>query len=162
MVIFRCWNVFYICIIIIINSFIFSVRGGLAMDFNKNYTYPFSIHKASLIHYLTARYGLYSDTDAIWIRRKEVKRLTILKQYFNIDIAYFNDKMKIKEKHILLEKVPNLEEVEKKIKNNKRRLKYCEEGVNVIFNIEVRRFILNEKGQWLNDITFQNGELIIY
>lgn len=88
--------------------------------------------------------------------------VTILKQYFNIDIVYFNDKMKIKEKHIILEKVPNLEEVEKKIKKIKRRLKYCKEGVNTIFKNEVRRFILNENEQWINDITFQNGEIIIY
>lgn len=115
---------------------------------------------SGLKRYLTT-YGMYSDTDAIYIRRKELIKMK--NEYYSISIAYFNSEEGITGKEVNINNLPDLETALKRLYNHKRLIKTSfEKGINTIYDIAIRHFVASPTGQYINDITIQNGNIIVY
>lgn len=129
-------------------------------NYNK-YDFPLGGRMTGLKRYLTT-YGLYSDTDAIYIRRKDLMKMK-KNEYYSISIAYFNDEEGITGKQVVINNLPNLESALKRTYTHKRLIKVsAEKGVNTIYDIAIRHFVKAPTGQYINDITIQNGEIVVY
>lgn len=84
-------------------------------------------------------------------------------EYYSISIAYFNDDECILGKQVNINNLPDLETALKRVYNHKHLIKAsAKKGVNVIYDIAIRHFVKAPIGQYVNDITIQNGNIIIY
>lgn len=130
------------------------------LEFYKNFNFPIGGRMSGLKRYLTT-YGMYSDTDAIYIRRKDLIKMK--KEYYSISIAYFNEYECISGKQVNINNLPDLETALKRVYNHKRLIKAsAKKGVNTIYDIAIRHFVKAPTGQYVNDITIQNGNIIVY
>lgn len=130
------------------------------LEFYKNFNFPIGGRMSGLNRYLTT-YGMYSDTNAIYIRRKDLIKMK--NEYYSISINYFNSEEGITGKQVNINNLPDLETALKRVYNHKRLIKASvEKGVNTIYDITIRHFVKNPTGQYVNDITIQNGNIIVY
>lgn len=84
-------------------------------------------------------------------------------EYYSISIAYFNSEEGITGNQVNINNLPNLETALKRLYNHKRLIKaIVEKGVNTIYDITIRHFVKAPTGQYVNDITIQNGNIIVY
>lgn len=84
-------------------------------------------------------------------------------EYYSISIAYFNSEEDITGNQVNINNLPDLETALKRIYTHKRLIKASvEKGVNTIYDIAIRRFVKAPTGQYVNDITLQNGTIIVY
>lgn len=110
---------------------------------------------------LNATYGLYSDTDSIYIKRKDVIKMN--EEYYSISIAYFNENENNTGKQVTINNPPDLETALKRVYNHKRMIKSsAKKGINTIYDISIRHYIKASTGQFINDVTIQNGNIIVY
>lgn len=115
---------------------------------------------SGLKRYLTT-YGRYSDTDAIYIRRKDLIKMK--NEYYSVSIAYFNSEEGITGNQVNISDLPDLETALKRVYSHKRLIKSSvNKGINTIYDIAIRHFVKAPTGQYVNDITLQNGNIIIY
>ena len=130
------------------------------LEFYKNFNFPIGGRMSGLKRYLTT-YGIYSDTDAIYIRRKELIKMK--NEYYSISITYFNSEEGIMNQQVDINNLPDLETALKRLYNHKRLIKLsAKKGVNTIYDIAIRHFVTTSTGQYVNDITIQNGNIIVY
>lgn len=130
------------------------------LEFNKKFNFPIGGRMSGLKRYLTT-YGMYSDTDAIYIRRKELIKMK--NEYYSISIAYFNSEEGITGNQVNINNLPDLETALKRVYNHKHSIKAsANKGVNTIYDIAIRHFVASPTGQYVNDITIQNGNIIVY
>ena len=73
-------------------------------------------------------------------------------EYYSISIAYFNSEEGITGKQVNINNLPDLETALKRVYNHKRLIKA----------IAIRHFVKAPTGQYVNDITIQNGNIIVY
>jgi hypothetical protein len=84
-------------------------------------------------------------------------------EYYSISIAYFNSEEGITGKQVNINNLPDLETALKRVYNHKRLIKASvEKGINTIYDIAIRHFVKAPTGQYVNDITIQNGNIIVY
>lgn len=84
-------------------------------------------------------------------------------EYYSISIAYFNDEDNISSSEVNISNLPDLETALKRVYNHKRIIKTsAKKGVNTIYDITIRHFIKASIGQYINDVTIQNGYVIVY
>lgn len=115
---------------------------------------------SGLKRYLTT-YVMYNDTNAIYIRRKDLIKMK--NEYYSISIAYFNEDECISGKQVNINNLADLETSLERVYNHKRLIKAsAKKGVNTIYDIAIRHFVASPTGQYVNDITIHNGNIIIY
>lgn len=130
------------------------------LEFNKKFNFLIGGRMSCLKRYLTT-YGKYSDTDAIYIRRKDLIKMK--NEYYSISIAYFNSEEGITGNQVNISNLPDLETALKRVYNHKRLIKLSvKKGVNTIYDIAIRHFVASPTGQYVNDITIHNGTIIVY
>lgn len=84
-------------------------------------------------------------------------------EYYSISIAYFNSEEGIPGNQVNINNLPDLETALKRVYNHKRLIKAsAKKGVNTIYDITIRHFVKAHTGQYVNDISLQNGDIIIY
>lgn len=85
------------------------------------------------------------------------------KEYYSISIAYFNSEEGITGNQVNINNLPDLETALKRVYNHKHLIKAsAKKGVNTIYDIAIRHFVASPTGQYVNDITIQNGNIIVY
>ena len=109
--------------------------------------------------YLSSTYGKYGDI--IYIRRKDLIKMK--NEYYSISIAYFNENENNSGKQVNISNLPDLETALKRVYNHKRVIKSnAKKGINTIYDISIRHYIKVSTGQFINDITIHNGNIIVY
>ena len=89
--------------------------------------------------------------------------IKVKNEYYSISIAYFNSEDGITGKQVNINNLPDLETALKRIYNHKRLIRASvEKGINTIYDIAIRHFVKAPTGQYVNDVTIQNGNIIIY
>lgn len=84
-------------------------------------------------------------------------------EYYSISIAYFNSEEGITGNQVNISNLPDLETALKRVYTHKRLIKAsAENGVNTIYDIAIRHFVKASTGQYVNDITIHNGNIIVY
>lgn len=84
-------------------------------------------------------------------------------EYYSISIAYFNSEECITGKEVNISNLPDLENALKRVYIHKHLIKAsAKKGVNTIYDIAIRHFVKTPTGQYVNDITIQNGNIIVY
>lgn len=84
-------------------------------------------------------------------------------EYYSVSIAYFNDEENISSSEVNISNLPDLETALKRVYNHKRLIKTsAKKGVNTIYDITIRHFKKTSIGQYINDVTIQNGYVIVY
>lgn len=84
-------------------------------------------------------------------------------EYYSISISYFNSEEGITGKQVNVNNLPDLETALKRIYIHKRLIKASvKKGLNTIYDIAIRHFVKNPIGQYVNDITINNGIIIVY
>lgn len=84
-------------------------------------------------------------------------------EYYSVSITYFNSEEGITRNQVNLNNLPDLETALKRIYIHKRSIKAsAKKGVNTIYDITIRHFVASSTGQYVNDITIQNGNIIVY
>lgn len=85
------------------------------------------------------------------------------KEYYSISIAYFNSDENNSGNQVTINNLPDLETALKRVYNHKRLIKASvNKGINTIYDIAIRHFVKAPTGQYVNDITIQNGTIIVY
>lgn len=84
-------------------------------------------------------------------------------EYYSISIAYFNEEEAILGNQVNISNISNLETALKRVYNHKRLIKAsAKKGVNTIYDIKIRHYIKESTGQYINDVTIHNGNIIVY
>ena len=84
-------------------------------------------------------------------------------EYYSISIAYFNDEENISSSEVNISNISNLETALKRVYNHKRLIKAsAKKGVNMIYDIKIRHYVKAFTGQFINDVTIHNGNIIVY
>lgn len=84
-------------------------------------------------------------------------------EYYSISIAYFNDEENISSSEVNISNIADLETALKRVYNHKRLIKTsAKKGVNTIYDATIRHFIKASTGQYINDVTIHNGNIIVY
>lgn len=84
-------------------------------------------------------------------------------EYYSVSITYFNSKDSVTDNQFNINNLPDLETALKRLYNHKRLIKLsAKKGVNTIYDIAIRHFVKTPTGQYVNDITIQNGNIIVY
>lgn len=84
-------------------------------------------------------------------------------EYYSISIAYFNSEEGNTGKQVIINNLPDLETALKRIYNHKRLIKTSvNKGINTIYDIAIRHFVKAPAGQYVNDVSIVNGNIIVY